>query len=191
MNRKKAYVLATLIIIAIVFGFLHPSVKAHSGHTEGVTPTSTITQGADHEETVKDVIESIASTQGVSSADDIDCDLMSEDDLERLGEAVMSQMHPDLEEHEAMDEMMGGEGSSTLRDAHIRMAKAYLGCGDFGMGMLNHGSMMTGMQSGLPDYGFTNMDFGVMRYAMGGLLVLIGLSVGWILRGVTTKDGEK
>ena len=53
----------------------------------------------------------------------------------------MEQMHPG-EQHELMDKMMGGEGSESLRQAHIFMARRWY-CGDaVGMGMM--GMMMGG-----------------------------------------------
>ena len=72
------------------------------------------------------------------------CENLSDDQLEMIGEYYMEQMHPG-DAHERMDEMMGGEGSETLRIMHIRMAKA-LYCGEsqmMGSGMM--GMMMNGM----------------------------------------------
>ncbi len=46
-----------------------------------------------------------------------------------------------------MDEMMGGEGSDSLKTAHIQMGKAYLRCGLVGM---MGGSMMGGMTGIMP-----------------------------------------
>ena len=78
----------------------------------------------------KEIIES-----GVS------CDELSKDQLELLGDYYMEQMHPG-EQHELMDKMMGGEGSESLRQAHIFMARRWY-CGDaVGMGMM--GMMMGG-----------------------------------------------
>ena len=47
----------------------------------------------------------------------ISCEDLTDDQLEVLGDYYMEQMHPG-EQHEVMDEMMGGEGSESLRQAH-------------------------------------------------------------------------
>ena len=51
---------------------------------------------------------------------------INNEDLEELGEAVMSTMFPDPEEHKDMDEMMGGEGSRRLAWMHRRIGGNYL-----------------------------------------------------------------
>lgn len=68
----------------------------------------------------------------------IPCSNLSEEQLELLGDYYMEQMHPG-NQHTSMDEMMGGEGSETLRDMHIRMARAFY-CGE-------HEAMSPGMMS--------------------------------------------
>jgi hypothetical protein len=69
----------------------------------------------------------------------ISCPNLTVEELESIGEYYMEQMHPGSQ-HEAMDNMMGGEGSESLRQAHIFMARRWY-CGDAaGMGMM--GAMM-------------------------------------------------
>ncbi len=58
----------------------------------------------------------------------ISCDKLSDEQLEALGDYFMEQMHPG-ELHEKMDEMMGGEGSETLKQVHINIAKSFY-CGE-------------------------------------------------------------
>ena len=68
----------------------------------------------------------------------IPCNLLSENQLESIGEFYMEQMHPG-ELHEIMDERMGGEGSASLRQTHISLAKAFY-CGEnqmMSVGMMN------------------------------------------------------
>jgi hypothetical protein len=77
----------------------------------------------------------------------VDCATLSDEQLERIGDYFMEQMHPG-EAHVAMDVMMGGEGSSQLTTMHISMARR-LYCGDeqTPMGMMAGGMM--GMMQGM------------------------------------------
>jgi hypothetical protein len=74
------------------------------------------------------------------------CTELSESQLEQIGDYYMEQMHPG-DAHGVMDEMMGGEGSESLKQAHVMMARRWY-CGDnAGIGMM--GMMMgSGMMGG-------------------------------------------
>ena len=104
------------------------------------------------------------------------CSKLTENELEMIGDYLMEQMHPG-EAHEAMDKMMGGEGSESLRLVHIAMAKR-LYCND-ASGSANYGMMgygMMGMGSGqgmvgsIYRGGMANMMMGngLMGYGMTG-----------------------
>lgn len=54
----------------------------------------------------------------------ISCDDLTQNQLEILGDYYMEQIHPG-EQHEYMDEMMGGEGSDSLRAMHINMGISF------------------------------------------------------------------
>jgi len=69
----------------------------------------------------------------------IGCDKLIDEQLEAIGDYYMEQMHPG-EAHEMMDKMMGGEGSESLRQVHINMAKTIY-CGE-SSGMMGSGGMM-------------------------------------------------
>jgi uncharacterized membrane protein len=56
------------------------------------------------------------------------CSQLTDEQLELIGDYYMEQMHPG-EAHEVMDEMMGGEGSESLRQMHIKLARAFY-CGE-------------------------------------------------------------
>ena len=62
--------------------------------------------------------------------DDVPCNELTDAQLERIGDYYMEQMHPG-EAHIRMDQMMGGEGSESLEDAHINMAQRFY-CGQEG-----------------------------------------------------------
>lgn len=98
-----------------------------------------------HNISVDEVLTEIMKAQDVSSPGSIDCEAVSDEEFERLGEAVMSVMHPDPKQHELMDQMMGGEGSESLRAMHINMGLNYLDCGSGGFGMMGGNMMFGGM----------------------------------------------
>ena len=93
------------------------------------------------------------------------CDTLSHEQLEAMGEYYMEQMHPG-EAHELMDNMMGGEGSASLKQVHINMARR-LYCNDnvyIGYGMMGSGGMMNmmgrGMMGSYPaSYAYSNYGY--------------------------------
>lgn len=115
-----------------------------------ITPSVALAQSDEgHNRSIADVISEITESQNVSSQSDLSCDSINDDQFEELGDAVMQAMIGDDEAHEVMDNMMGGEGSESLRSMHIAMGQRYLGCaqGQFGtMGMM--GGMMSMMGTG-------------------------------------------
>ncbi|MBT4539354.1 hypothetical protein HOI26_04025 [Candidatus Woesearchaeota archaeon] len=74
--------------------------------------------------------------------DKVPCEDLSDEQLESLGDYYMEQMHPG-ESHTSMDEMMGGEGSESLRQVHISMARNFY-CGEHQGTSGIMGSMMSG-----------------------------------------------
>jgi len=80
---------------------------------------------------------------------------LTEEQLEAIGDYYMEQMHPG-EAHELMDKMMGGEGSESLRQMHVTMAKR-LYCNEDAGGMMGSGQTM----------GMMNMMGGNMMGMMG------------------------
>jgi len=95
------------------------------------------------------VLEEIRADQSIGGREPIDCAKVTDEQFEALGEAFMSIMHPDPEEHEIMDRMMGGEGSSILRTTHRIMGARYLGCYTGGVPADVTGMMMGGMGPGM------------------------------------------
>lgn len=102
------------VIVLFIFSILSVSVTAHAGEND------------EHHLTIGDVLEEIRTDQNVKSNMDINPDKVSDALLEELGEAVMNVQHPDNEEHEFMDNMMGGEDSKSLEAMHKWMGYNYL-----------------------------------------------------------------
>ena len=87
-------------------------------------------------------------------ASGIGCSEITDDQLEEIGDYYMEQMHPG-EAHELMDQMMGGEGSESLRQVHINMAKRiYCSEGSGGMMSMMGGGMMGNYPIGYGGYGY-------------------------------------
>lgn len=104
------------------------------------------------EKSIDKVLSEILSAQGIEQLSNVDCENITETQFEELGDALMSVMHPNQEQHELMDQMMGGEGSASLQAAHVYMGQSYLGCSrsNMGMGMMGSGMMgMMGMSPGM------------------------------------------
>ena len=84
----------------------------------------------------------------------------------------MEQMHPG-EAHETMDEMMGGEGSESLKQIHINMARFFY-CGEsgamssgmmnmmMGRGMMGSSGMMNSNYGNMMGDGYANKGYGGM-----------------------------
>src|SRR3989338_359453 len=88
----------------------------------------------------------------------ISCSEATDQQLEIIGDYYMEQMHPG-ELHEIMDKRMGGEGSESLQQVHITIAKSFY-CGE---GMMNSGmmSVMMGRSgSGMMGYGGMMNNYG-------------------------------
>ena len=129
------------------------------------------------------------------------CDSLTEDQLEILGDYYMEQMHPG-ELHEIMDERMGGEGSESLRQMHINMARSFY-CGERGMmsaGMMNMmmGRTGFGMMDGISAGGRGDMMGNFFGYGMFGmgffgwifmLLVIVALIllIVWLIKQIQKR----
>lgn len=139
-----------------------------------------------HGRDVNEILEEIYNEQDINNIDSIDCTIVSDEQFEELGDSVMGIMHPDEEEHDLMDNMMGGEGSGSLEAMHISIGRRYLGCwsnnttyGGFGMmgdnGMMNlenygYGGMMWDTNEGISDTGLVLI--GIILF---GLIVSFGI----------------
>jgi len=180
---KKTLLLATFIL----FGFFVFNVAAARAQVGSMMEsenaiTQTQVEGDTHTESVESVLQDILNQQSVSTVQELDLTKVSDDQWERLGDAVMELQHSG-QAHEVMDQMMGGEGSDSLRQMHINMGKAYLGYGgNYGSGMMSGGMMGNwNTNSSLRGGGFPMIGFGsMMGYAGNSGVYGIFGSVTWI-----------
>ena len=139
-------------------------------------------------------------------ASGVDCDNLSDEQLETIGEYLMEQMHPG-EAHEAMDEMMGGEGSESLRQMHINMGLSFY-CGERGamsggmmdmmMGRTGSGNMMTGgMMTGTGMVSSGNMMGSFGNYGYFGwifmtlVIIVLVLLIIWLIKQIQKPRRRK
>ena len=124
-NLNLMLLLVSLSLAAALLLFAVP-VFADTGHDD------------EHGKPLNLVLQEIKARLGLNPEEAIDPRKVSNEELEELGEAVMSIMHPNPRQHELMDRMMGGEGSERLARAHKRMGYNYLASGGYGKyGMFN------------------------------------------------------
>ena len=108
----------------------------------------------------------------------------------------MEQMHPG-EAHKLMDQMMGGEGSDSLKQMHIQMARKIYCNEDVG-GMMGSGGMMNMMMGNDMmdsemmrnlEYGSNYWNFINILYVilLIGLIILVYL---WILKLWRNRGGK-
>ncbi|MGB4406369.1 MAG: SHOCT domain-containing protein [Sphaerochaeta sp.] len=133
------------------------------------------------------IINEIKQTQGVGSITQIKSDQVSPALLEELGDAVMGLMIADEQQHEWMDEMMGGEGSEQLSSTHRWIAYNYLQndgtLGTWGSTMMGYGMGGPGMMGNWNlnrqgNLNWPNSDWG---YGPGSMMSWSGNWWGWIV----------
>jgi len=136
-------------------------------------------------ESVDTVLADMLKNHDVTTVQKLDLSKISDDEWERLGDAVMELQHPG-QAHEIMDQMMGGEGSESLRQIHINMGKAYLSYGgNYDYGMMGRGMMGGGMLSLSGVEGMRNFSSNPMGvYGWGFGFIAMILIWGLIIFGV-------
>ena len=118
-----------MILGVFVFGFLAlaGTASAQMGIIGNSLQNGSQTQSTQSNE-LNRVLQSIYASQNVTSQAQVNCSKVTSDQFNRLGDAYMGTMLPNQQQHKVMDNMMGGEGSKSLRQAHINMGRSYLGC---------------------------------------------------------------
>ena len=143
--EKAPFLVISLVLASLSFLLLWPrQVQAQMMQSNMMGQVEEqISEAGEHRD-LPEVLQEILQTHSWQQLDEVVCDQVTDIEWESLGEAVMGQMHPDSQQHEAMDQMMGGEGSESLKQAHIGMGQNYLGCasGNFwGQGMMSGGML--------------------------------------------------
>ena len=102
----------------------------------------------------------------------IPCSQLTDEQLEAIGDYYMELMHPG-QAHEIMDQMMGGEGSESLRQMHILMARRiYCGENQYTFeGINNYGAY--GMMGGMVMYPYWGWGPGFWYFAMFFLFLIL------------------
>lgn len=72
-------------------------------------------------------LQDIYKSQNITDREHVDCSKVTDLELIKLGDGVMGYGVTE-EDHEAMENMMGGEEAPMSKQAHINMGRAYLGC---------------------------------------------------------------
>ena len=123
----------------------------------------------------------------------IGCSNLTNEQLEEIGDYYMEQMHPG-ESHEYMDRMMGGEGSESLRQVHINLAKRIYCNENIGgmMGMMAGGGMM-GNNYYQNNNSYQNSFFGlqVFSYIILTLVIIVLTLVTILLINKSKQKGRK
>ncbi len=161
-NLKKIIILTLSVMLLLVGTTLWAQVEGH-GRTADV------------------IINEIKQNQSVESIIQIDPNQVTPALLEELGDAVMGLMIGDEQQHEWMDEMMGGEDSPQLASNHRWIAYNYLqndgelntwGPGMMGFGIGGHGMM--------GNWNFNRIGNG-WGYGPGNMMGWSGSWWGWII----------
>jgi len=195
----KLQLILAISFVVLGLGLLAQPVQAQMMDGSMMEQTSETGGSNDsHGEALPAVLEEILQAHGWEQTSQVDCDQVSDGEWVGLGEAVMSNIHPNEEQHEAMDRMMGGEGSESLRQAHQYMGQNYLGCNTgepwsgtmMGRGMsgIKGGGMMGMMMPWARNYNRPQEMMGFSSGFMGGWGVWAGLT--WIVLIIFLVSGS-
>jgi len=116
----------------------------------------------------------------------VPCSELTKDQLERIGDYYMENMHPG-DAHGSMDEMMGGEGSESLRQAHISIAKRDY-CGYFDRsGKYMAGGMMENWGMGM----MVPYSAGHFYWFNAIVWILLIIGIVFLIKWLATKQDTK
>ncbi len=125
---------------------------------------------------VQAILSEIESQQDVDSVEQIDPDRVGDAQLAELGEALMDLMVPnERQQHDLMDEMIGGEGSQSLEAMYRSMGYSYLAGGGDAFWRPGRGSGMMGpwMMGGWPGWGGHMMSASPLVWVLVAVLTVL------------------
>ena len=110
------------------------------------------------------------------------CSNLTPEQLEGIGDYYMEQIHPG-EQHEIMDQMMGGEGSESLRLAHITIARRIY-CNEYmPMMYMGMGSMeMMGRYRGTTYVPYAYGFFQALGFVYIVLIIALVMIILWLVK---------
>lgn len=143
---------------------------------------------AEQQKTLDNATNSVLKSQNVSSISQLNCSKISEDQFEKVGDAWMGVMAGSEQDHSIMEQQMGGEGSQTLKQAHIQMGERYLGCSTSANqnGWMNMMDGRGGEFFPMMGWGYGNMMIGSFGWGFGvlGLIFWLVAFIDLVLLGV-------
>ncbi len=119
---KKIY---SVFLVATFF--IAGTASAQMGMMNYSSGNNAVTASTTQNSTISTALQAIYATQNINSQSQIICSKLTDTQFEKLGDAVMGYGITE-QQHTAMENMMGGEGSATLTQAHINMGRSYIGC---------------------------------------------------------------
>lgn len=146
------------------------------------------------------ILAEIMQEQDVSNLDSIVISKVTLSQLEELGDSVMEKVVGNTEAHERLDNALGGEGSSSLTNIHVRVGYNYLAgipitmMTFMGVGGMTFGGMMGGYGF-IPLNGIDSNGYGMMGnfgwiWMVIGTLLFFSLVIGgiYLISQVTKKQ---
>jgi hypothetical protein len=103
-------------VFAVSLFLIATSASAQMGMVHGTQNISATTTSSSAIDTA---LQTIYQSQNVSTSKKVDCTKVTDTQFEKLGDAYMGYGITE-QQHAAMENMMGGEGSTNLQQAHIK-----------------------------------------------------------------------
>lgn len=124
----QKFAIATIVFLVLFVAVTKLANAQMTGQGMMGSQTGEVESSDELHESLDEVLAELLEKYSKDTVQELSCNELTDSDFERLGDAVMESMHPG-EAHERMDEMMGGEGSESLRQAHINMGLSFY-CGE-------------------------------------------------------------